>query len=63
MEELEYRRVTMHGHFDHSRELYMWPRTLNTEGTKQRNTEPGAYVVTPFYCNETRYHDETHPSC
>lgn len=54
LEELEYRRVKLHGHFEHSRELYMWPRSLNTEGTRQKNAEPGAHVITPFYCNETQ---------
>lgn len=31
----------------------MWPRTLNTAdvGT-HRNTEPGACIVTPFFCHE-----------
>ena len=41
------------GHFDHSRELHMWPRTLNsTDDRKRQNTEPGACIVTPFYCRE-----------
>ena len=52
LEELEYRRVHLHGHFDHSKELLMWPRSLNMENTGQRGSEPGAHVVTPFYCEE-----------
>jgi surfeit locus 1 family protein len=51
LDELEYRRVQLHGHFDHSKELLMWPRSLNTESTG-RGSEPGAHVVTPFYCEE-----------
>lgn len=51
LDELEYRRVQLHGHFDHSKELLMWPRSLNTESTG-RGSEPGAHVVTPFYCKE-----------
>ncbi len=53
LDELEYTRVTLTGHFDHSRELHMWPRTLNSASDKkQQNTEPGACIVTPFYCRE-----------
>ena len=48
--ELEYRRVQLHGHFDHSKELLMWPRSLNTESMGRG--EPGAHVITPFYCEE-----------
>lgn len=56
IEELEYRRVVLHGHFDHTRELLMWPRVQLNEGTSgRRNTEPGAFVITPFYCHETKY--------
>ena len=52
LEELEYSRVHLHGHYDHSKEMYMWPRTLNIETTGGRGSEPGAHVVTPFYCEE-----------
>ncbi len=53
LEEYEYRRVRLHGHFDHSKELHMWPRTLYTgEDTPTRGSEPGAYIVTPFFCEE-----------
>ena len=45
--------MSLSGDYDHSRELYMWPRTLNTaEVSTRRNTEPGACVVTPFFCRE-----------
>ena len=53
LEELEYTRVTLTGHFDHSRELHMWPRTLYSASDKKNpNSEPGACIVTPFYCRE-----------
>ena len=54
LEELEYSHVTLTGHFDHSKELHIWPRTLLTSGgpLARRNTEGGACVVTPFYCQE-----------
>ena len=29
----------------------MWPRSLNTE-SKGRGSEPGAHIITPFYCEE-----------
>ena len=57
LQELEYRRVRLHGYFDHSRELHMWPRTLHSEGSfsggfGKQGSEPGAQVVTAFYCQE-----------
>ncbi len=54
LEELEYRRVRLRGSFDHTHELYMWPRSRVMEGMggPQRGSEPGAFVVTPFYCHE-----------
>lgn len=55
LDELEYSRVSLSGYYDHSRELHMWPRTLNTADTSsRRNTEPGACVVTPFYCHQLK---------
>ena len=30
----------------------MWPRALNIESTGRRGSEPGAYIVTPFFCEE-----------
>ena len=55
VEELEYCRVTLTGYYDHSRELHMWPRGLNSAdiGTaSRRGSEPGACIITPFYCYE-----------
>lgn len=62
LDELEYRRVQLHGHFDHSRELYVWPRTPIADDSPQRQgggvlggkgPQPGAFVITPFHCVET----------
>lgn len=53
--DMEYSRVLLTGYFDHSRELYVSPRTINAEGstgTQHRNVEPGACVVTPFFSRE-----------
>ena len=53
LDELEYSRVMLTGHFDHTRELYMWPRTLySANDKKNQNTEPGACIITPFFCRE-----------
>lgn len=56
LDELEYCRVQLHGFFDHSRELYVWPRTLvadNDAPRGRKGPQPGAYVITPFHCQET----------
>ena len=56
MDELEYCRLKLHGHFDHSTELLMWPRTRLDEGqgvNTRRGSEPGAFVITRFFCQET----------
>ncbi|XP_004593721.2 surfeit locus protein 1 [Ochotona princeps] len=57
LRELEYRPVRVRGHFDHSKELYMMPRTLvdpareaREAGRLSSSTESGAHVVTPFHC-------------
>ena len=64
--------MRLHGHFDHSKELYIWPRTLisndrgrgggrggggggGMHGIGGRGPRPGAFVITPFYCQETKY--------
>ena len=54
LDEYEYRRVHLHGYFDHTKELHMWPRSRYTgETTPTRGgPEPGAIVVTPFFCEE-----------
>lgn len=56
---LEYRPVKVRGHFDHSKELYMMPRTMVDPAREAReagrispSTESGAYVVTPFHCTD-----------
>ncbi|XP_038045658.1 surfeit locus protein 1-like [Patiria miniata] len=55
LEALEYRRVTIRGEFDHSKEVLILPRTLNKPqagdaGSLISRGESGAHVVTPFYC-------------
>jgi len=55
LEALEYRCVSVRGEFDHSKELLILPRTLNKPqrgdaGSLISTGEPGAHVVTPFYC-------------
>lgn len=56
---LEYRRVKVRGRFDHSRELYILPRSLvNPEreareaGRLSSSPDSGANVITPFYCTD-----------
>nr|XP_030694199.1 surfeit locus protein 1 isoform X1 [Globicephala melas] len=54
LQKLEYRPVKVRGHFDHSKELYMVPRTMvdpaREAGRLSSAAESGAYVVTPFHC-------------
>ncbi|XP_036039225.1 surfeit locus protein 1 isoform X2 [Onychomys torridus] len=59
LKNLEYRPVKVRGHFDHSKELYMMPRTMVDPAREARDagrisssTENGAYVVTPFHCSD-----------
>ncbi|XP_007521575.1 surfeit locus protein 1 isoform X1 [Erinaceus europaeus] len=56
---LEYRPVRVRGHFDHSKELYMMPRTMvdpareaQEAGRLSSSAESGAYVITPFHCTD-----------
>ncbi|KAJ6651837.1 hypothetical protein lerEdw1_016433 [Lerista edwardsae] len=56
---LEYRPVTVRGHFDHTKELYILPRSLvdpekeaRDAGRLMSNPESGANVITPFYCTD-----------
>uniref|UniRef100_A0A8C5R7R5 SURF1-like protein n=1 Tax=Leptobrachium leishanense TaxID=445787 RepID=A0A8C5R7R5_9ANUR len=56
---LEYCPVKVRGHFDHSKELYIQPRTLvdpereaRESGRISSSTESGAHVITPFYCTD-----------
>ncbi|XP_032129156.1 surfeit locus protein 1-like, partial [Sapajus apella] len=57
LKNLEYRPVKVRGCFDHSKELYMMPRTMVDPAREAReagrissSAETGAYVVTPFHC-------------
>uniref|UniRef100_A0A8B9ZUJ5 SURF1-like protein n=1 Tax=Anas zonorhyncha TaxID=75864 RepID=A0A8B9ZUJ5_9AVES len=59
LKELEYRPVKVRGHFDHSKELYILPRSLvdperEAREARQLTSHPenGANVITPFYCTE-----------
>ncbi|XP_032979843.1 surfeit locus protein 1 isoform X1 [Rhinolophus ferrumequinum] len=59
LKSLEYRPVKVRGHFDHSKELYMMPRTMvdpvreaQEAGRLSSSVQSGAYVVTPFHCTD-----------
>ncbi|GAB1286123.1 Surfeit locus protein 1 [Apodemus speciosus] len=59
LKDLEYRPVKVRGHFDHSKELYIMPRTMvdpvreaRDAGRISSSTESGAYVVTPLHCSD-----------
>ncbi|XP_053328638.1 surfeit locus protein 1 isoform X2 [Spea bombifrons] len=59
LRDLEYCPVKVRGHFDHSRELYILPRTLvdpekeaRESGRISSSTESGAHIITPFYCSD-----------
>ncbi|KAF6127550.1 SURF1 cytochrome c oxidase assembly factor [Phyllostomus discolor] len=59
LENLEYRPVRVRGHFDHSKELYLMPRTLvdpareaRAAGQLSSSVQSGAHVVTPFHCSD-----------
>ncbi|XP_045878865.1 surfeit locus protein 1 isoform X1 [Meles meles] len=59
LKNLEYRPVKVRGHFDHSKELYMMPRTMvdpareaREAGRLSSSPESGAYVITPFHCTD-----------
>lgn len=56
---LEYRRVKVRGRFDHSRELYIVPRSpvdpereAREAGRLSSSGESGANVITPFNCTD-----------
>ncbi|KAM9207326.1 surfeit locus protein 1 [Dugong dugon] len=56
---LEYRPVRVRGRFDHSKELYVMPRTMvdpareaQEAGRISSSAESGAYVITPLHCSE-----------
>ncbi|KAI7813343.1 putative protein similar to vertebrate surfeit 1 SURF1, partial [Triplophysa rosa] len=59
MKGLEYRRVKVHGRFDHSKELYVLPRSpvdpereAREAGRISSSGQSGANVITPFYCTD-----------
>ncbi|XP_072422162.1 surfeit locus protein 1 isoform X1 [Chiloscyllium punctatum] len=59
LKQLEYRRVRVRGRFDHSKELYIMPRSrvdpdkeAQEAGRLMSSTETGANVITPFHCTE-----------
>ncbi|KAH0615377.1 hypothetical protein JD844_004559 [Phrynosoma platyrhinos] len=59
VKDLEYRPVKVRGYFDHSKELYILPRSLvdpekekRDAGQLMSNPESGANVITPFYCTD-----------
>ncbi|XP_055009330.1 surfeit locus protein 1 isoform X3 [Boleophthalmus pectinirostris] len=56
---LEYRRVKVHGRYDHSKELYIMPRSpvdpereAREAGRITSSGEIGANVITPFHCTD-----------
>ncbi|XP_053774883.2 surfeit locus protein 1 [Desmodus rotundus] len=59
LKNLEYRPVRVRGYFDHSKELYMMPRTMvdpareaREAGRLSSSVQSGAHVVTPFHCTD-----------
>lgn len=51
---MEYYRVVVSGVFDHDREQYIGPRSLNKDKavTSMQPNESGMHVITPFICND-----------
>ncbi|PIK38363.1 putative surfeit locus protein 1 [Apostichopus japonicus] len=61
LEQLEYRKVNVQGEFDHSKEVYILPRSLNHQGGGggggggfAPSGETGVHVITPFYVADKR---------
>ncbi|XP_014290515.1 surfeit locus protein 1 [Halyomorpha halys] len=61
--EMEFRRVTITGEFDHSGEMYLGPRSLLVDGestysgklvSSAGNGSSGYYVITPFIRSDTK---------
>ncbi|MBN3288006.1 SURF1 protein, partial [Polyodon spathula] len=59
LKSLEYRRVKVRGRFDHSKELYILPRSqvdpereAREAGRITSSGESGANVITPFHCTD-----------
>lgn len=62
IKQLEYRRVKVRGRFDHSKELYVLPRSpvdpereSREAGRISSSAQSGANVITPFYCTDLGY--------
>ncbi|KAK2499365.1 hypothetical protein MC885_007084 [Smutsia gigantea] len=56
LKKLEYRPVKVRGHFDHSKELYVMPRTMVDPARgagRLSSAESGAHVITPFHCTDS----------
>ena len=59
LQDMEYKRVVVKGKFDHSKELYMHPRSFIEEGDQPTSgfgvkPKSGAWVVTPFQLSDTK---------
>lgn len=59
LKELEYKRVVVKGHFDHSKELYVRPRSFISpdpdkggSGLFSAGGTSGAHIVTPFHLSD-----------
>ncbi|KYO23348.1 surfeit locus protein 1 [Alligator mississippiensis] len=59
LKELEYRSVKVRGYFDHSKELYVMPRSrvdpkreAREAGRLTSSPDNGANIITPFYCTD-----------
>ncbi|XP_030853928.1 surfeit locus protein 1-like [Strongylocentrotus purpuratus] len=58
LNELEYKKVRVRGSFDHSREMYILPRSLlqadegGHSGSMMAGGQTGVHVVTPFHCSD-----------
>eukprot|EP00057_Strongylocentrotus_purpuratus_P034891 XP_796941.3 PREDICTED: surfeit locus protein 1 [Strongylocentrotus purpuratus] len=58
LNELEYKKVRVRGSFDHSREMYILPRSLlqadegSHSGSMMAGGQTGVHVVTPFHCSD-----------
>lgn len=62
LKSLEYHRVKLVGEFDHSKELYLGPRSCLTDGGAENSnglfsgsTKSGYYVITPFKLSNKPY--------
>lgn len=56
---MEYQKVRVRGHFDHSKELYIGPRTLLTPDEEvgslvSSQSKSGNLVITPFHLTDRK---------